>query len=58
MRAAKDAIGVNRDQFYVECGRLENGKQPRFYLGKATEISADAARIRRSRVREFWNKYQ
>lgn len=55
---AKDTLGINAGQFYTECGRLLSGKSPRFYLGRTDEISEDAARVRRSHVRSFWERTQ
>lgn len=54
---AKDKVGVNGGQWYVEVGKLDSGKQPRVYLGRVTEVAEDEARVRRHRVRQFWKRY-
>lgn len=55
---AKDKLGTNAGQYYTECGRLGTGKQPRFYLGRTDDISEDTARVRRTRLRSFWERCQ
>lgn len=54
----KDAIGKNSGQWYTECGRLPNGKQPRFLFGTVHSTSIDAARLRRARIRALWQRCQ
>ncbi|MGN6724396.1 MAG: hypothetical protein ACTHLZ_00620 [Tepidisphaeraceae bacterium] len=54
---AKDKIGVTSGQYFVEVGKLESGRQQRFYLGRVSEVTEDEARLRRHRVRQFWQKF-